>query len=1006
MPDTPQPYLMRDWKQTAIGYDSTVFNLTASGLYLPLIWTDAFGINYPSHNRFGLDSYVGTSDPKPAEAINVLPAVISATLVGIDKSDQNSANWVEMCEEFFNKRPEENVYLNNFSASSGNDWWYDTMPNVFFYQLYHFYPDEGDFQYQFTTIADRWLEAIDKMGGNTIPWQKPYMNYRAWKLSDMTPLASGVRQPEAAGALAWIEYMAYIETGNETYRIGAEWAMEFLSQWSTNPSYELQLPYGVYSAARMNAELGTAYDVEKLLNWCFTPDGNVREWGMTLGNWGGYDCYGLIGEAVYVDGGYAFAMNGFEHAGALLPMVRYDDRFARAMGKWILHAANASRLFYSNYLPDYNQDNKSWTQVNDPNSYIAYESLREKALSTGISPYATGDAMRNDWAATNLALYGASHAGIFGAIIDTTNVEKILKLDLLKTDYFRQSAYPSYLFYNPFSSDTNIVLTLPEGSYDIYDAVTDDFLSYGVSVETDLSIPADEAVLAVLTPASGTQRFELNQFLIDDVVVDYNAGQTVANYPPRIKSLATAKQVVMRSETVQIYCTAEDREQDQLDYNWEYSGGSITGDSAIVDWTAPAQAGNYSINCLVSDGNEGLDSAQIIIEVLNNQSPVISQIIPLPAELELNETSEITCTASDPDGDSLIYNWSALKGSFSGQGKTVEWTAPDETGYNFITCIVEDSTGGSATDSAGISVGRLVGDYPFDGDAQDTSGFNNHGLVSGASSVTDRFGNINGAYYFDGQDDHIRVNNHSSLNFENEISVLFWMRLDSLFEREAYPLSHGNWQNRWKISITNEGIRWTVKTTAGIKDLDSDQKLIRGKYYHIGCVYDGSRYEIYINGELDKASTHSGTILFTSFDLTIGQVLPDNSAYNFKGVLDDILIYNKGLSGEEIHTLYELTTGLYNDARPKIPTQSGLDQNYPNPFNPGTVIRYQVSNPGEVSIKIYDLNGRQVEVLINEFKNPGYYSIAWNGENLSSGIYFITLQTGRVYEIKKCIKLK
>ena len=85
---------------------------------------------------------------------------------------------------------------------------------------------------------------------------------------------------------------------------------------------------------------------------------------------------------------------------------------------------------------------------------------------------------------------------------------------------------------------------------------------------------------------------------------------------------------------------------------------------------------------------------------------------------------------------------------------------------------------------------------------------------------------------------------------------------------------------------------------------------------------------------------------------------------------------------------------------------SRLDQNYPNPFNPGTVIRYQVSNPGEVSIKIYDLNGRQVEVLIIEFKKPGYYSITWNSESLSSGIYFITLHTGRVYEIKKCIKLK
>jgi hypothetical protein len=1004
MPDIPQPYLIRDWKNVAIGYDSMVFNLTASGDYLPLIWTDAGGINYPSHNRFGIHSYVGVPHLKSAEAINVIPAVISATLVGVDKSDQNGYNWVEMCEEFFNKRPEENVYLNNFSASSGNDWWYDTMPNIFFYQLYHFYPDQGDFHWQFTTIADRWLEAITKMGGSATPWQKPYMNYRAWKLADMSPLESGVKQPEAAGALAWIQYMAFTKTADESYRIGAEWAMEFLSEWNSNPSYELQLPYGAYIAARMNAELGADYDVEKLINWCFTTEGNVRNWGMTLGNWGGYDCYGLIGEAV--NEGYAFAMNSFEHAGALVPMVRYDDRFARAIGKWLLHCANASRLFYSNYLPDDRQDNETWTHDYDTNSYIAYEALRENKPFSGVSPYATGDAMNGGWAETNLALYGSSHAGIFGAIVDTTNIEKILKLDALKTDYFRQSAYPTYLLYNPFDHDTSIVLTLPEGSYDIYDAVGNTFQLLNVSQEAIVTIPADAAVLAVLTPAGGTQRYQLNQLLIDDVVVDYNAGQAVANYPPRIKSLAAVTQQTSINQTVDIYCTAEDRDQDTLEYDWQCTAGSISGNSAVVNWTAPAVAGNYTIFCEVSDGAGGKDSAQIIIEVSDNREPEISQITFQPSEVDLNETSVVTCIATDPDNDSLFYSWSAAKGALSGQGKTVQWNAPDEAGYYFVACTVQDSQGGSVTDSAGISVGRLVGSYPFDGDAQDTSGFNNHGQVNGAVSVTDRFGNTNGAYYFDGQDDHIRVNNHSSLNFENEISVLFWMRIDSLFEREAYPLSHGNWENRWKISITNDGIRWTVKTTAGIKDLDSDQKLIRGKYYHIGCVYDGSRYEIYINGELDKASTHSGTILFTSFDLTIGQVLPDNSAYNFKGVLDDILIYNKGLSGEEIRTLYELTTGLYNDARPKIPVQTRLDQNYPNPFNPGTVIRYQVTNFGEVSIKIYDLNGRQVEVLINEFKKPGYYSISWNGENLSSGIYFITLQTGRVYEIKKCIKLK
>ncbi len=467
MPNLPDPYLMRDWKQVTRGYDNLVFDLTRTGDYLPLIWTNTNNtINYPNHSSFGLHSVVGTSSPSNAEAINVLPAVIGASLVGVDKSNQNGANWVLGCEEFFNRRPEENVYLNGVTAQSGEDWWYSVMPNVFFYQLYDLYPGTGDFDYQFTSVADQWLRAVVAMGGSAAPWEKAGMNYRGWYLATMTPHISGVKQPEAAGSIAWILYNAYVETGNPRYRQGAEWAMEFLSEFTSNPAYELQLPYGVYTAARMNAELGTNYNIDKMLNWCFETD-NPRQWGVTLGNWGGYDSYGLVGEAQNT--GYAFVMNGYEMAGALIPMVRYDDRYARAIGKWMLNMANASRLFYTNYLPDGNQDRADWSHQYDPHSYIAHESMRELEFVqyTEISPYATGDG----WGATNFALYGSSHVGILGGIIDTTNVEGILQLDLLKTDYFQEQTYASYLFYNPYNGDTLVALDLGSETVDIYDAV-------------------------------------------------------------------------------------------------------------------------------------------------------------------------------------------------------------------------------------------------------------------------------------------------------------------------------------------------------------------------------------------------------------------------------------------------------------------------------------------------------------------------------------------------------
>jgi photosystem II stability/assembly factor-like uncharacterized protein len=81
------------------------------------------------------------------------------------------------------------------------------------------------------------------------------------------------------------------------------------------------------------------------------------------------------------------------------------------------------------------------------------------------------------------------------------------------------------------------------------------------------------------------------------------------------------------------------------------------------------------------------------------------------------------------------------------------------------------------------------------------------------------------------------------------------------------------------------------------------------------------------------------------------------------------------------------------------PVDYGLSQNYPNPFNPETVIEYQLPEAGRVSLKIYDLVGREVRTLINEEKPAGYHRVRWDGKDnagqkLNSGVYFYRLQVG------------
>ena len=67
------------------------------------------------------------------------------------------------------------------------------------------------------------------MGGGTTPWRVPHMDYIAWFFSTMTPLRTGVREPEAAGAIGWLLYNAFLKTGENKYRLGAEWAREAAS---------------------------------------------------------------------------------------------------------------------------------------------------------------------------------------------------------------------------------------------------------------------------------------------------------------------------------------------------------------------------------------------------------------------------------------------------------------------------------------------------------------------------------------------------------------------------------------------------------------------------------------------------------------------------------------------------------------------------------------------------------------------------------------------------------
>jgi hypothetical protein len=865
--------------------------------------------------------------------------------------------------------------------------------------LYDLYPNlGGEANLQFTTIADQFLASVRAMGGSDAPWEPAFMDYRAWKFKTMEPNANGVHEPEAAGAYAWVLYHAWKETGNPEYLKGAEWAMEFLSNWQSNPSYELQLPYGTYTAAKMNAELGTKYNVQKMLNWSFDR-GPLRGWGTVVGTWGGFDVSGLVGEANDAGNDYAFQLNGVQQAAALVPMVRYDKRFARAIGKWMLNLSNATRFYYPGFLPANMQDASAWSNTNDPQQVIGYEALKQKYQN--LSPYSTGDAVQGGWAATNLALYGSGSIGYLGALVEKTNVDKILKLDLLKTDFYGSTAYPTYLFYNSNSTQQTIQFAAGNSPVDIYETLSESFIQQNVSGTVGLSIPANQAIMVVVCPAGGAVSFEKNKLLVNGITVDFDQHAQAYTRAPRIKALSAGKNPLETGDSTNVYATVEDTDSGQISYEWSAGNGAFSGSGTTVMFLAPATLGNTEIRLIASDPEGNRDTAflQISIVAEINDAPQILDIQKSVGYLAPGETLQLTCLATDANNDPLSYTWSGTGGSFSGSGNTVDWTAPASEGIFEVTVKATDDQGLSAQAATKILVknfnttpGNIVADYPFTGNANDVSGHQLHGQANGAILTTDQNGGQQRAYYFNGGSQNITVPNNALLNFQDGITVSCWFKANALPEKETFLLSHGSWQNRWKLSITPEKhLRWTLNSLNGIADLDLDGSLQTDQFYHVAATYDGSLLALYLNGNLRTYKVLTGKIRTTTFAFLMGQMLPAQPEYNFKGVMDAVKIYDYALAPNAVKSLFE--SGVSAVLDPISGIQS-LELS-PNPVSDVLTIRMlrsegvTLSHPLTGRVQILDLAGS----VVLEQQGEDFSGIELDLKTLAPGAYFVVLQS-------------
>lgn len=535
MPNHPTPYKMLDWNEKAKNFDEIIFNLQADSPGEQLIWLDSAGKNF-SQITFGLFTVIGDVRQGPDvnngefhEAINSLGALLSAGLVGIDKTNQNDYNYVKMVQNYFNSDNGWNIMMNNTSeeiamlgGGYGRDWWYDVFPNVLYYAVSDLFTGVERADSLQIIIAEQFLKADSVLDGN---YDYSYFDYSTMEgKRNQIPY-----QQDAAAGHAWVLYAAYQKSGDQRYLEGAISALDALYSQNESRFYEILMPFGAYTAARLNAEFDTRYDISTMLSWtfegCIAEDGRTG-WGIINDRWGEYDVSGIQGNIIQ-EGGYGFLMNTFDMAWPLVPMVRYEPRYAKAIAKWMLNAANSARLFYPYEIPDENQwlpGEKAVTR-----NVIAYEGLKKtdpynKDELKGISPVALGDGP--NWVIgqppiSMFSIYGSAHVGIFGSIIRETNVEQILQLNCLATDFYRSPAFPTYLYYNPFNEDKEIEYFNESEPVDIYDAISHRIVASEVTDTGCFTLQANQTMLIVVIPAKSKLERIGDKIMLNDIVIAY-----------------------------------------------------------------------------------------------------------------------------------------------------------------------------------------------------------------------------------------------------------------------------------------------------------------------------------------------------------------------------------------------------------------------------------------------------------------------------------------------------
>ena len=305
----------------------------------------------------------------------------------------------------------------------------------------------------------------------------------------------------------------------------------------------------------------------------------------------------------------------------------------------------------------------------------------------------------------------------------------------------------------------------------------------------------------------------------------------------------------------------------------------------------------------------------------------------------------------------------------------------------------------------------LIAHWPFDGNATDVSGNNNHGsLVNAVVSTTDRFGRADHAYEFNGTNTYVQVPNSASLSSPtNKITMSCWVllygnsKVGSPFSPILMKSLDGGNGFMYRMNMA------TTYFACAYNDWNLSQGTacnVTNQWAHLAITYDGAKNRFYLNGAPKDSANLAITMTADTRPLTIGADFPGYFEV-FWGKIDEVRIYNRVLEPAEVWQLATENLGVGDAPSAALAVAPAM----PNPTSGACTFGVVLPEAAEVEVAILDVSGRVVRTLSPGTLPAGHRQVAWDGRDRSgavvpAGLYFASFRTARGSAVSRVMRMR